>query len=228
MKKYLLVILVLFGTSLISAQAVGGSFMIGSPQGDFRTNVDRLGYGIQLHGLLFSPDKERPFAIGINAGYLVYGSVSERRPWVGFPGVYLNLDRTNSIANVHLLFQISPFNGDIRPYVEGLFGGAYIFTESSVKNENGDNEIASSTNFDDFTWSYGGGVGMLICVSRNLGDVQKLFLDLKVRYMFGTEAEYLTEESVVINSNGDTIFRPQRSKTDLLTFHIGVVANFDL
>jgi hypothetical protein len=228
MKKHLLFLSILIMTSLVSAQSVGGSFMIGSPQGEFRTNVDRLGFGIQVHGLLFSPNQERPFSVGLNIGYLVYGSVNERRPWVGFPGVYLNLDRTNSIANMHLMFQISPFSGDIRPYVEGLFGGAYIFTESSVKNENGNTTIASSTNFDDFTWSYGGGVGMLICVGRNLGDVQKLFLDLKVRYMYGTEAEYLTEESVFINTNGDTIFRPQRSKTDLLTFHIGVVANFDL
>ena len=45
--------------------------------------------------------------------------------------------------------------------------------------------------------------------------------------MYGTEAEYLTEKSVFINNLGDTIFNPQKSKTDLITFHVGVVAYFN-
>ena len=202
--------------------------MLASPQGEFRDNVDQLGFGLQLEGTLWAPSSERPVSIGLNAGYIVYGHISERRSWPGFPGVYLNLSRTNSIANLHVLIKFSPFMGPIRPYVEGIFGGNYLFTTSEVKSENSTEPIASSTNFDDFTWSYGGGAGLLFRLTENLGDVSSLFLDLKVRYMYGTSAEYLTENSVFINSLGDTIFTPQKSKTDLVTFHIGVVAYFNL
>ncbi len=227
MKKLFGLILFFVFASINSAQTVGASFMIASPQGEFKNNVDNLGFGVQVEGTLWAPSAERPFSIGLSAGYLVYGLVSERRAWPGFPGIYLNLTRTNSIANLHALFKITPFMGSIRPYIEGIFGGNYLFTTSEVKNENGNQQIASSTNFDDFTWSYGGGAGLLFKLSENLGNVSALFLDLKVRYMYGTEAEYLTEKSVFVNNLGDTIFNPQKSKTDLITFHVGVVAYFN-
>src|SRR3989339_784010 len=227
MKKYLTVIMILFFASSAMAQAVGGSFMLGYPQGDFRKNVDQMGFGFQIHGTLWAPTHERPFTIGLDGGYLVYGQTDERREWPGFPGVYLNLSRTNSLANLHLVLQVSPFFGSVRPYVEGLFGGAYIFTTSEVKNENGNQQIASSTNYDDFTWNYGGGGGILFKLTDNLDHISSIYLDIKARYLFGTEASYLTEQSIFVNSLGQTIYQAKKSKTDFFTFHIGVVAYFN-
>lgn len=227
MKKFFTVLSIIIIISTITeAQTAGGSFMIGSPQGEFRENVNRLGYGIQLQGTLWGTSYERPVTLGVDLGYMIYGEIDERRAWTGFPGIYLNLNRTNSIANLHLFLQISPFSGNVKPYVEGLVGGSYLFTTSTVKSENSDEEIASSTNYDDFSFSYGAGGGFQFLLSKDLGDVSRLFLDLKVRYLLGSEAEYLTEESVLINNLGDTIFRPVKSKTDLMTFHIGVIAYF--
>jgi hypothetical protein len=228
MKKYLLLVLLLLTGPALFAQTLGGSLMLGYPQGDFRANVDRMGFGLQLHGTFWSPSKERPFTVGFDAGYLVYGMTDQRKEWSDFPGIYLKLNRTNSVANLHLMLQVSPFYGDVRPYVEGLFGGAYIWTSSEVKNENGDHPIASSTNYDDFTWNYGGGAGILFKLTDNLEKISALYLDIKARYLFGTEASYLTEESVFVNSRGDTIFQARKSTTDFFTFHVGVVAYFDL
>lgn len=228
MKKLFGLTVFLVLTTINLAQTAGASFIIASPQGEFKSNVDQLGFGLQVEGTLWTPTNERPISFGLSAGYLVYGLVSERRAWPGFPGIYLNLTRTNSIANLHALFKISPFMGSIRPYVEGIFGGNYLFTTSEVKSENSIQQIASSTNFDDFTWSYGGGAGILFKLTENLERVSTLFLDLKVRYVYGSEAEYLTEKSVFVNNLGDTIFNPQKSKSDLVTFHIGIIAYFDL
>ncbi|MCX7874944.1 MAG: hypothetical protein N2321_02120 [Melioribacteraceae bacterium] len=225
MKKLIIILAVLTATSF--AQTGGISFMLGYPQGEFRKNVDNIGFGVQLQGTLWAPTHSRPFTIGFDLGYIVYGQVNERRPWIGFPGVYLNLQRTNSMANLHFLMQVSPFFGTVRPYIEGLFGGAYIFTESEVKNENLNQKIASSTNFDDFAWNYGYGAGILFKVSDGFENVGKIYLDFKARYLYGTEAEYLTEESVITNSLGDVIFQPKKSKTDFFTFHIGVIAYFN-
>jgi hypothetical protein len=228
MNKHLTVIMILLLASLTMAQTAGVSFMLGYPQGDFRKNVDQLGFGFQIQGMFWTPTHERPYTIGIDGGYLVYGQTDESREWPGFPGVYLRLNRTNSMANLHLVLQVSPFFGTVRPYAEGLFGGSYIWTTSEVRNENGDQQIASSTNYDDYTWSYGGGGGILFKLAEKLNKVSALYLDLKVRYLFGTEASYLTEQSITVNSLGQTIYHAKRSTTDFFTFHIGVVAYFDL
>lgn len=205
--------------------------MIGSPQKDFGKNVDALGYGFHILGTLWSPSVERPFTIGLNGRYLIYGLKTTRRPFSStIPEVGVDVTTTNSLANLHLLMQINPFGGTVQPYTEGLFGGAYIFTTTEIKSDYSNQHIASSTNYDDFTWSYGGSAGLLIQLSRDLVDVSVLYLDLKVRYMFGTEAQYLTENGIVINpadSQVQVTYLPKKSNTDLLSFHIGVTAYFN-
>jgi hypothetical protein len=227
MKKIIILSTVLLCLSVLSkAQTVGGSLMLGSPQGEFRNNVDRLGYGLQIQGTIWSPGKQRPFTIGLNLSYMIYGEVTERRPLsLTIPDVTVKVDRMNSMANLHLLLQVSPFTGTVRPYVDGLVGGAYIFTTTDVKSENTDDSFANTTNYDDFNWSYGWGGGILFQVAKDLGDVQTLYLDLKARYLYGTEAEYLTENDVLVQ-NGKVYYNPRKSKTDLLTFHLGVIAYF--
>lgn len=226
MKKILLLVLILGLSISIKAQTAGGSFMIGSPQNEFRDNVDRLGYGLQLQGTLWSPGKERPFTVGLNLSYMVYGEVNERRPLSStIPDVTVEVNRMNSLANLHLLFQVSPFTGTVRPYLDGLIGGAYIFTTTEVKSENTQVQFAESTNWDDFTWSYGFGGGIMFQVAKDLGDVKNLYLDFKARYIYGTEAEYLTENDVLV-TGGKVFYNPRKSKTDLMTIHIGVIAYF--
>jgi len=211
----------------INAQTVGGGLLIGLPQGEFKENVDNAGFGLNVHGTLWSPSKARPFSVGLNLGYMVYGMTTERRPFSETnPDVSVEVSRTNSIANFHLLFLISPFQGTVRPYLEGLFGGAYISTSTDIKNESTGESIASSTNFDDLTWSYGAGGGLLIQVGKDMGDVSRLFLDLKARYIFGTEAEYLTEDGVEVRL-GKVKYYPVKSKTDLIQISIGVTAFFN-
>jgi hypothetical protein len=228
MKKQFTIILFFAVTAFISAQTVGGSFMIGLPQGDFKTNINHAGYGFQIHGTLWSPSKERPITLGLNGGYLIYGMKTERRPFsLTIPDVWVDVTRTNSIANLQLLVQINPFGGTVQPYVEALFGGAYLFTTTEIKSNYLSQHIASTTNYDDFTWSYGGGCGLLIQLTKELGEVSTLYLDLKARYMYGTEAEYLTENGVVINpANSQVSYFPKKSKTDLFSIHVGVVAYF--
>lgn len=211
----------------MAAQTIGGSVMIGAPQGEFKDNVDRLGYGFQIQGTLWSPSIASPFSVGLNLSYLVYGEESGKRPFSNTnPDITVDANRTNSLANLHLLFLVSPFDGGIRPYAEGLFGGGYISTRTEIKSEYSQEEIASSTNFDDFTWSYGFSGGLLIRLVDNLGEVGgTLYLDLKARYQYGTEAEYLTENGVIINSSNGTVnYLPKKSRTDVLSFHVGVMA----
>ena len=57
--------------------------------------------------------------------------------------------------------------------------------------------------------------------------IAEVMFDLKVRYLVGGEAEYLKEGSVIIR-NGRAYYDVVKSKTDLLSVHIGIVALFSL
>lgn len=210
------------------AQAGGINFMLGFPAGEFKEKVDRTGFGLSGHFLFLAPTPNRPFGIGINLGYLNYGQETRREPFsLTIPDVTVDVERSNNLVNFHALFQLGFPTGFVRPYIEGLFGGSYIFTETTIRSR-GTEEVASSNNFDDFAWSYGGGGGILIHLySPDEGeDFGELLLDLKVRYLFGSEAEYLKEGSVVVN-NGKVTYLISKSKTDLITAHVGVVAYFN-
>jgi len=229
MKKYFFVIIIftLISVDQFFPQSAGLNLTFAIPQGEFREKVDNIGFGLSGHLNFLSPKPKSPFGIGINMGYIVYGSESRREPLsYTIPDVFVNVDRTNSLLNFHLLFTLGLPKGRVRPYVEGLFGGSYIYTTTSVKSQGTGDEFASSTNFDDWAWSYGAGGGFTILLSGDPNTEQNsLYLDLKGRYLFGSEAEYLKQGSVRIE-NSKVYYDVSRSKTDLLTIHAGIIFYF--
>ncbi len=228
-KIILLSAIIILLTIDIHSQSAGGGLMLGFPQNEFKENIDRLGFGVSGQVLFFNPTEGLPFGFGLDVGYLNYGNESRREPFsLTIPDVVVDVDRSNNLVNFHLLFQIAPPSGSFRPYLELLFGGSYLFTETSI-NSRGNEEVASNTNFDDFAWSYGIGGGLLINLytpDQPEGNFTSLFLDLKARYLLGSEAEYLKEGSVTIE-NGKVYYDVSKSKTDLLITQIGVMAYFN-
>lgn len=209
------------------AQSAGLNLTLAIPSGEFKEKVDNLGFGLSGNINFISPKPKSPFGIGLNLGYIVYGSESRTEPLsTTIPDVFVNIDRTNSLLNFHLLFTVGFPTGRIRPYVEGLFGGSYIFTTTSVKSQGTGEEFASSTNFDDWAWSYGAGGGFTILLSGDPNtDQNTIYLDLKGRYLFGSEAEYLKKGSVrIVNSRVE--YDVNKSKTDLITIHAGILVYF--
>lgn len=229
MKKYLLaaIMLTIIPLKFSLAQSAGLNLTLAIPSGEFKEKVDNLGFGLSGNINFISPKPKSPFGVGLNLGYIVYGSESRREPLsTTIPDVFVNIDRTNSLLNFHLLFTVGLPTGRIRPYVEGLFGGSYIYTTTSVKSQGTGQEFASSTNFDDWAWSYGAGGGFAILLSGDPNtDQNTIYLDLKGRYLFGSEAEYLKQGSVKIQ-NGQVSYDVSRSKTDLITVHAGVIFYF--
>jgi len=205
-----------------NAQLAGINLSLALPQGEFGEQVDNIGYGLSGEFMLFSPRPLSPFGIGFNLGYYVYGNESRSEPMYNIPEVFLRVDRTNNLVNFHVVFEVGLPTGRIRPYVQGLFGGQYLFTETSVKNERNAEEFASSTNYDDWAWSYGGGGGISILLAGDsVTEIGAIYLDFKGRYLFGSEAAYLKEGSVEVIGQQVT-YHPSKSKTDVLTIHAGV------
>ena len=234
MKKYLtpflggIIITVLLAAPLKS-QSAGLNLTLGFPSGEFKENVKRTGLGGNIEGLLWMPSTI-PVGIGLNLGFYNYGSESRREPFsLTIPDVTVDVERSNNIVNFHLLFRMTTNNTKVKPYLDLLFGGAYIFTETKIYSKSSSEEVASSTNFDDWAWSYGIGGGImykLLNLPRQDSDgFNQLYLDFKVRYIWGSEAEYLKQGSVTV-SGGKVYYNTIRSKTDLLTTHLGVIMYF--
>lgn len=224
---FCLFFVVVFTVSAFSQFDVGLNGLVISPQSGFKENVDRLGFG--LAGKFAYNLGESPFYAGIMIGGANYGSDSRREILV-WP-VEVEVNTNNNILFTQLLLQARSNFQPIQPYVEGMVGFNYLWTESKIKDiDDYDNEddIASQTHFDDFTWSYGAGVGFLIKLTsfdmdEGSNKIGGLYLDFKVRYLFGGEAEYLKEGDIEKGENNKVILNTSASDTDLMSFHIGVV-----
>jgi hypothetical protein len=197
-----------------------------SPESGFKENVDRLGIG--LSGGFAVKLGDAPFFAGLTIGGANYGSETRREILV-WP-VEVDVSTNNNILFADLMFQARADKGSIQPYVEGLLGFNYLWTESKIKDVDYDDEedIASQTHFDDFAWNYGGGFGLLIKLTsfdmdEGSNKQGRLFLDLKVRYLLGGEAEYLKEGGLEKGPNNEVILHPSKSDTDFISYHVGVV-----
>ena len=210
---------------------VGIGLAIGIPQGDFRINVPELGWGGEGH---FGVRLAGPLIIGGDLGFMIYGSERRKEPFsLTIPDVTVDVITSNNIFLGHLLLRLQPETGSTRPYIDGLVGFKYFWTSTRIEDENDPSEpIASSTNLDDIAFSYGAGFGVAIQLvdgtekRRETGEGPLgIYLDLRVRYLLGSEADYLKKGSIQ-RVGTQLIYDVKSSKTDFLVPHIGVTVVF--
>jgi hypothetical protein len=208
----------------------GANLFVGIPQGGFRDNVNRAGIGGALYAGL--APKEYAYMLGVEFGFMNYETEKRREPFsTTIPDVTVDVETQNNFVTGHLLLRLQPNSGLIRPYLEGAVGGNYLFTRTTIQNQGrGGEEVASSTNFDDFAFSYGGGGGVLVKVYGKIEDddnieIQEVLIDLRLRYLAGSQAEYLKEGSIRREA-GRVVYDVRKSKTDLLRVQVGVAVRF--
>ena len=191
------------------------NFTTAIPMGDFKDYTNNVGFGGNLEFFFFSPSERTPYGLGINFSYASYGIHFFVDP--ESDELSLSSNRANNFASVHMLFQIAPNTGTVRPYIETLFGGSYIFSFTEV----GYDYYTASLWIDDWAWSYGGGVGLKFFATGNpLFDSGSTYIDIKVRYLLSTEITYLDRNSV--EYYGDEVYYSlSKSKADMLTVSIG-------
>jgi len=201
------------------------SFNPGFPINEFRENVQEAGFGGS--GDFLYKLKGSPLSVGVSFGLMVYGSES-RQEWfsAGIPEVIVDVTTRNYILMCHLLLRLQSPQGKIRPYLDGLAGFHYLWTETGVYDSGGFyQEIASDVNFSDWTWSFGVGGGLMLPIyEKKRGERAgpfAVFLDLGARYLKGGKAEYLKEGSI-IQENERVIYDINESSTDLITIRAGL------
>jgi len=227
------VFIILFAASAGYAREpfqASANFSLGFPQNEFRNNVDQIGYsGVGHFAYSF---RNSPFLVGISLGILVYGSERREEPFgPTIPDVMVDVVTRNNIFLCHFLFRVQPPRGTLRPYLDGLIGFNYLFTDTSVKSQrfDEDNPIASSNMYNDMAFSYGAGGGMMVQVLTKQRASGKgsfvMYIDMAVRYLKGGRAEYLKEDSIRIEGD-QVLYDVNRSTTDLVTGYIGVSFSF--
>jgi hypothetical protein len=239
MKKLYLfaAIIILFALPSIAQEGTFGlQFTLSVPQGSFADNVKQVGPGLSFNGGYRF--KNTPVSLGAELGFTNFGIDRRTVPWSStIPDLKVNVDNNYNLAQAFFLTRIGAPNGPFRPYVEGLVGLNYFFTETTVSSRGGAHAgepIASDTNYDDTAFAYGIGAGFKVQLynfrggSVGNGDIpaKKGFLNLSARYIRGGEARYLTKGSITITDQSQVIYNPSTSRTDMLVFALGFVATF--
>ncbi|HET6527306.1 MAG TPA: hypothetical protein VFG39_01005 [Balneolaceae bacterium] len=242
-KRVLLsVILLIFaGNSLVQAQQKQEvrtelSMVWGFAQGAFGENL-----GHPIPGILLSfggKTPNWPLVLTTEIGWLNYGFdnyLEIRYPNGNTPASGLSvvdIETGNSILMTHLVARVLPLQGKISPYIDLLLGFKYlrsdVFIESdAIVGDDGlitivdDGQILTSSTFDSFALSYGVGAGVDIVVFEGLDSGGTLSLNVGVRYLFGSEADYLAENSIRPTTSG-ILFEQIESNTNMLIPKLGL------
>ncbi|TAF66249.1 MAG: hypothetical protein EAZ55_06380 [Cytophagales bacterium] len=256
MKKRLHIFITLFGIALMGlmpaksqAQMIGLDLQVGVPTGEFRQNTNAVGIGGALSALFPFADRV-PIYFGVELGYMNYGIFSQT---LNQNLVVLNtniplrfrVQTNNNLLNGHAVLRFVAPIQRIQIYADALVGGRYIYTRTQVFNESPTNSlnintntyneaVQARTNVDDWIFSYGGGGGVMI-------GQQEFKLNLRVVYLFGSQAEYLDRKTVeqwnatnppVITLNSTTATLPEsavptkNSTTDMFFISAGLTIAF--
>ena len=112
--------------------------------------------------------------------------------------------------------------GPVQPYMNAAIGFMALVTSTSVRGSDSQYEYASTTNSDDVTSAYIFGGGLYV----PFGTQKTWKLHVGARYFYGGEATYLTEGDIIDNSDGSVTLQHRHSKTDQVTWQLGVSYTF--
>ncbi len=235
MFKSFVLLVVALATAAGSQPRFQGSLQLaaGLLQGAFKENTGNDGFG--LTGEFFYSPSRSIFSIGVSAGFLIYGMESRRQPLSSeFPDFTIKVSTDNSMVLAQLVLRLQNPTGRLRPYVEGVAGLNYLYTETRIENVDDwyeDDRIAGKVDFDDTAFNYGAGGGIQWDVytakPREGQEFHPLSvaLDFQAKYLIGEQARYLKEGSVH-RENGKVLYDVKESKTDLVLIQIGAAVRF--
>lgn len=193
----------------IAGVTAGGLF----PTGPFNDHVSQEGVG--LGGFYARRLGSSPLLVGADLSYADYGHTSWIAYLLGMPE--LDVDTKNSIIQGLVLLRIQPRTGRVTTFVEGLAGFSNLYTATAVGTLD-DGSTDWETNSDDWTWTAGAGAGLSILIGKlpSAAPGERLsltFVELKVRYLAGGQADYLKKGSYLT---------PERSATSVITVQVGI------
>jgi hypothetical protein len=219
----------MFCCDAVFAQRYQGTldFSVAYPQGDLELEIARKPLGM---GLTFGVNLGKsPLILGVDLGILNYGRDTSDEFLYGDPEFDFEVIHSYNIFQglAFLRFQLVN-QGPLRPYLDGLVGINYFWTDTSIADDDLDEEVTIKVNHDDAAFTYGIGAGVMYKLGkqkRNRVKREEFFVDLRFRYIFGGKLEYLTKGSILVDEEEVTYFVSE-SRSDLYTFQIGFGMTF--
>jgi len=198
---------------------IGGGLLLSQPKGDLANNIGN-GFGADFYGL-FRLDHDGVLSLRADAGGAQYGSETLPAAAAFDPRVGFEVETTNSIYWAAIGPQVMAPVGRVRPYGNVAIGVMDFSTRSSLRGTGdyrGETFASTENQSDDTrTWIFGGGLYIPLT-----GTMSLMSIDIGGRYFTGGEATYLREGAIRDNSDGTITTFPSHSKTDQITWHIGV------
>lgn len=235
------------------------NLQMGVPMQEYSTATSSLPFGFNL-GYLHQPNRKIPLLIGGDLSYLSVGNKTINRTLsadITANGVLidqliipLQFRINNNLLTSHLKLRFLSPTDYIKFYVDGIGGFNYLWTGTEVydrsdqrfftRNNNNDNGLISrSTQVQSFTYSAGGGGGLMFQLKGHM------YLNLAVHYALGGRATYYDNSQIQnwdiqLNTSGynpnqtNGTFKdsdltvnaiPKRSRTDMLLIQMGLSWN---
>jgi len=201
------------------AGRVGITLLVGEPQGEMGMLVDE-GFGLQVDGAFLSA-ADGHLRLRADFGFMIYGHERQDFCYAAPVGCRIGLDLTTD--NVIFFGGIGPeivlMTGAIEPYVHASVGFSAFVTTSSLGDDDGYDDYASTTNFSDgvFALRAGGGVRFRVSEGRN-----PVYLDFGVERHQNGVADYLIKGDIIDNPDGSITMFPNRTEANMVTFRMGV------
>ena len=208
---------------LPTPDAASLQFDVGVPQGEFHHYVRSPGFGLSAQAE-YAP-LGLPLRGGFLLGFLVYGSRTRNE-----------IETENTLADLDLILKLAPQVWRFRPYASGFGGVRLLYTKSEPvetdEDLDGSAEALPRVDQADVTLTYGGAAGLQFLLwegvatfttdDRSERKPLSFFLDLGARYLRGGRADYLRKGDLH-GSPEEPTYSVHRSRTDLLTFQLGIV-----
>lgn len=196
----------------------GISFVAGDPLGDMGALVDNA-FGMQFDGSL-PMAAEGQLQLRGDFGFMIYGHETQSVCYSLPIGCRIGLELTTD--NAILFGGIGPeiilARGRMEPYVNASLGFAYFVTSSSLGDE-GYDDFATTTHYEDAVFSWRAGAGFRLRLNRGRTPVS---LDFGVERHENGIAEYLTKGDIVDHPDGSITLYPNRTEANLMAFRFGV------
>ncbi len=226
--KYLLTLLfiVVINTFCFAQKfstSIAGQLSI--PQNDYKEVNPDAGYGLRAN-VLFRPSYRTPVKFGIELG--IQEKARANQYFSGY--VYGSYDdfQVNATSDIFSLMFITRIQSSephfIKPFVDFTAGWNVFFSTVSIDELSYySNYSPSYSNSSKANWAFACGVAGGIDISLNRRDA--LGLELKVAYLLGSYANYLTDP--YIDGSGNVSFLQNSSRTNMLIPQAGIRITID-
>ena len=220
MKFYLKILTGIFflisSNYLVAQPSVSFYFTTAFPVNEYQNFDNEVGYGGNLEFFFISPSKPKPIGIGASLSYFGQGLYFYNDPCDC--ETYIGNNRANNFINLNLILQVAPTGGTVRPYLETLFGGSYIYSSTDVITLN---STIINLYIDDWAWTYGVGGGLKFLINEVGEDGSGMFLDLKARYLMSSNVNLLNRNSLRF-ANNQFYDAVQEIQLNFVTAQIGI------